>query len=36
MASDDDVFEIIRKKWKASASALADWAMEHLANRLDV
>ena len=36
MTQDDDVFEIIRKEWRAAASHLADWAMVRLVNRLDV
>lgn len=34
--TDDDVFEIIRREWRAAAKDLADWAMDHLVNRLDV
>lgn len=36
MAGDKEVFDIIRSEWRAAASPLADWAMEHLVNRKDV
>lgn len=36
MSREDEVFEIIRREWKAAAPQLAAWAMEHMVNRKDV